>query len=109
MAAHLHRYKSELHRVESILSELRSSKFDTLDATGEDISRTVEHQDNLKIEQLISQLASIISFSNELERKVQNILTLVRLLKFVLLNTGLIRVLYTNFNLPRHSSSTKSK
>ena len=82
MAAHLHRYKSELHRVECILSELNSPKFETFDIVGEDTYRRVgEHQDSLKLEQLMTQLSAIMSFSNELERKVQNILTLVRLLQ----------------------------
>lgn len=81
MAAHLHRYKSELDRVECILSELQSPKFDTLDTAGKAIARTTgEHQDSLKIEQLMTQLKVIMSFSNELERKVHNILTLVKLL-----------------------------
>jgi hypothetical protein len=71
MAAHLHRYKSELHRVECILSELQSPKFDALDsADGE--KTTEEQQDRLKIEQLMTQLSVIMSFSNELERKIHN-------------------------------------
>ncbi|KAH6890269.1 hypothetical protein B0T10DRAFT_314938 [Thelonectria olida] len=68
MAAHLYRYKSELHRVENILSELRSAKFATIGNAA---------QDNLRIEYLMSQLNAIRSFSNELESKVQNILALL--------------------------------
>ncbi|KAK5633904.1 hypothetical protein RRF57_009618 [Xylaria bambusicola] len=78
MAAHLHRYKSELHRVETILSELKSSKFtitDTLDNST--LGETSDNQGSINIEQLISQLSAILSFSNELERKLQNILTLL--------------------------------
>ncbi|KAI0969732.1 hypothetical protein F4678DRAFT_438028 [Xylaria arbuscula] len=78
MAAHLHRYKSELHRVETILSELKSCKFTTTNTS--DVSTVAEANDNqvsLNIEQLVSQLGAILSFSNELEKKLQNILTLL--------------------------------
>lgn len=79
MAAHLHRYKSELHRVEGILSEVQSSKFDTLDVSDDNVSKTNQkYQDGVSIEHLTSQLTAIVSFSNELESKIQNILTLVR-------------------------------
>jgi hypothetical protein len=79
MAAHLHRYKSELQRVEFILSELLSSKFDTTSAAGEGAaaSTSATDRDSLKGEQLISQFNAIVSFADEMERKVQNILTLV--------------------------------
>ncbi|KAF6828946.1 hypothetical protein CMUS01_08378 [Colletotrichum musicola] len=75
MAAHLHRYKSELHRVESILRELQSAKFSTGDKVGNAESNMP--QDSLKIDHLMSQLNAIRSFSDELERKVQNILALL--------------------------------
>lgn len=79
MAAHLHRYKSELHRVESILSELRSPKFDagSLKGEGGDSTMTEGNMENHKVQQLMSQLSAITSFSDELERKIQNILTLL--------------------------------
>lgn len=104
MAAHLHRYKSELHRVEYLLLELQSTKFDKTaaaastaagrlrkesngaDFTHYNTTATKKGQDDYeeedvksKIEQLLSQLSAITSFSDELERKVQNILTLVNL------------------------------
>ncbi|KAF6817729.1 hypothetical protein CPLU01_13504 [Colletotrichum plurivorum] len=75
MAAHLHRYKSELHRVDSILRELQSAKFSTGDEVGNAESNMP--QDSLKIDHLMSQLNAIRSFSDELERKVQNILALL--------------------------------
>ncbi|RMJ08928.1 hypothetical protein CDV36_011464 [Fusarium kuroshium] len=60
MAAHLHRYKTELQRVDLVLSDLRKY-----------------HRELQKIEQLASQLAATSSFSDEMERKVQNILALL--------------------------------
>lgn len=77
MAAHLHRYKSELHRVENILLELQLSKFDLSEEGSQDKTNTSNQQDGLKIDQLLAQLGSINGFSDEIERKVQNILTLV--------------------------------
>lgn len=77
MAAHLHRYKSELHRVENILLELHLSKFDLSVEGSEGKTNTANQQDGLKIDQLLAQLGSINGFSDEIERKVQNILTLV--------------------------------
>ncbi|KAI0430425.1 hypothetical protein F5Y09DRAFT_307788 [Xylaria sp. FL1042] len=77
MAAHLHRYKSELHRVETILSDLASCKFSTNTPDENTLWETSDNQGSFNIEQLVSQLSSILSFSSELERKLQNILTLL--------------------------------
>lgn len=76
MAAHLHRYKSELHRVEFILQELSSMSSDA-SLPGTDNVKATSDTDRPKVGQLKSQLSAITSFSDELERKVQNILTLV--------------------------------
>nr|CEG03678.1 unnamed protein product [Fusarium acuminatum CS5907] len=75
MAAHLHRYKSELNRVESILCELQSAKFSIADQSSNPKSNMP--QDSLKIDHLMSQLNAIRGFTDELERKFQNILALV--------------------------------
>ncbi|KAK1999885.1 hypothetical protein LX36DRAFT_459217 [Colletotrichum falcatum] len=75
MAAHLHRYKSELYRVETILCELQSAKFSILDQSGKPNAN--KPQDSLRIDHLTSQLNAIKSFTDELERKVQNILALL--------------------------------
>jgi hypothetical protein len=76
MAAHLHRYKSELNRIETVLSELQPPVFDAAPSTDQR-SPSGDNMEGPKVLQLISQLSAIISFSDELERKVQNILTLV--------------------------------
>ncbi|KPM45601.1 hypothetical protein AK830_g984 [Neonectria ditissima] len=76
MAAHLHRYKSELHRVEFILSEIRSPKFSP-SGTNSAMSTEDGERESLKSEQLMSQLNAIISFADEMERKIQNVLTLL--------------------------------
>lgn len=82
MAAHLHRYRSELQRVDFILTELLSSHFDTQLGTRIDPAlpgpSASPENDRLKVEQLISQLKAITVFAGEMESKIQNILTLVR-------------------------------
>ncbi|EEU41715.1 uncharacterized protein NECHADRAFT_87705 [Fusarium vanettenii 77-13-4] len=94
MAAHLYRYKTELKRVEMVLSDLRKyrkemtytpkpkrrdgeeRKQEEEKEEGEDefppIDRELE-----KIGQLASQLTVISSMADEMEKKVQNILALL--------------------------------
>jgi len=88
MAAHLHRYKSELGRLGFILSDLLSHRLDMdgddyASGDGDDVDGssssgvTESEKEKIRIEQLQSQLKAITDFSDEMERKVQNILTLV--------------------------------
>jgi hypothetical protein len=89
MAAHLHRYKSELGRLGSILFEIMTRRvkmngFVSRKTADQDIDRgndssSVEEPDRerIRIEQLKLQLEAITDFSDEMGRKVQNILTLV--------------------------------
>ncbi|TAQ87716.1 hypothetical protein B7494_g3948 [Chlorociboria aeruginascens] len=85
MAAHLHRYKTELQRTEFILSDLLTHRPDMMtsngpsggdDALGSSISLSIDRERE-KLEQLASKLKVISSFSNEIERKLQNILALL--------------------------------
>jgi hypothetical protein len=90
MAAHLHRYSSELGRLEFIVSELLS-RYPEMSRTGATAVNGDSNSDSkstlsafsqsdteeLQLHQLMSQLKAIRSFGEELERKVQNILTLV--------------------------------
>ncbi|KAK0644679.1 hypothetical protein B0T16DRAFT_199907 [Cercophora newfieldiana] len=81
MAAHLHRYKSELQRIDLILTELLSPKFDPSFLVEEGVHPkglfVAQHSDRLKVENLISQLKAICSFADEIERKIKDILTLL--------------------------------
>ncbi|KAH7305322.1 hypothetical protein B0I35DRAFT_484072 [Stachybotrys elegans] len=79
MAAHLHRYKSELSRVEFILNELKSPKFSThADPLEKPLAATDDRDPTrFQIDRLVSQLSAIMSFAGELEKKIQNILTLL--------------------------------
>jgi hypothetical protein len=80
MTAHLHRYKSELSRIEYILVDMRSPKFSLTnrERPRDDGGNGAEYDaDEIKIQRLMSQLNAITTFSDELERKTQNILTLV--------------------------------
>ncbi|KAJ3459680.1 hypothetical protein MRS44_015753 [Fusarium solani] len=95
MAAHLHRYKTELQRVDLVLSDLRKHRKemtykpkplprggvegkkqeDEKDEEGEEfppIDRELQ-----KIEHLSSKLTAVSNFSDEMEKKVQNILALL--------------------------------
>ena len=84
MAAHLHRYKTELNRIGLILSDLRTHRQDMThiptykedEPVFADASPTVDHEAQ-RIEQLASFLTAISNFCDELEKKVQNILALV--------------------------------
>ncbi|KAI1635373.1 hypothetical protein F4809DRAFT_614503 [Biscogniauxia mediterranea] len=70
MAAHLHRYNSELNRLHYILDEIKN----------QEIYRPPEKDKEevlSQLNQLVSKSNVIRSFSEELERKVQNILTLL--------------------------------
>lgn len=91
MAAHLHRYKTELQRIDLVLSDLRKYRAEMTYKPKPKSRDREEHgkqeddeeafppidRELLKIEQLASQLAAISSFSDEMESKVQNILALV--------------------------------
>lgn len=95
MAAHLHRYKTELQRVDLVLSDLRKHRRDMTyrpkprprdrEEYGKQVDEKEDDEEEFppidrelqKIEQLASQLAATSSFADEMERKVQNILALV--------------------------------
>ncbi|KAJ4208275.1 hypothetical protein NW759_013712 [Fusarium solani] len=94
MAAHLYRYKSELQRIEMVLSDLRKYRKEMTykpkpkRRDGEDRKQEDEKEEDeedfppidrelQKIEQLASQLTAISSVSDEMEKKVQNILALL--------------------------------
>lgn len=95
MAAHLHRYKTEVQRIDLVLSDLRKHCVEMTYKLNPKTRDREEHEKQehekeddeeasppidrelQKIEQLESQLAAISSFSDEMERKVQNILALV--------------------------------
>lgn len=76
MAAHLHRYTSELSRLHYILEEVVREQVYEPQAAGESHSDATD--DCARLMQLISKSNVIKNFCEELERKVQNILTLVR-------------------------------
>ncbi|KAJ4117534.1 hypothetical protein NW768_010897 [Fusarium equiseti] len=81
MAAHLHRYKTELNRIGLILSDLRTHRQDMTctpapDGIDQAFSPTVDREAQ-RIEQLASLLTAISTFSDEMEKKVQNILALL--------------------------------
>ena len=116
MAAHLYHYKTELQRIEMVLSDLRKYRKEMTykpkpkRRDGEDRKQEDEKEEDeedfppidrelQKIEQLASQLTAISSVSDEMEKKVQNILALVSQ-RFTFLSVGLTFPL---------SSSTKFK
>jgi hypothetical protein len=74
MAAHLHRYGSELGRVEDIVTELQrhcsNPKITALDIKDDHMSD--------ELSQTLSQAKAIRTFGLELERKTENVLALVR-------------------------------
>jgi nitrate/nitrite-specific signal transduction histidine kinase len=80
MAAHLHRYGTELSRFEDITMELESLYDKLKPAVG---GKTEPSEDKYRIDtlneisQLLSQTRAIKYFRNELEKKIQNILALV--------------------------------
>ncbi|KAI1070940.1 hypothetical protein LB507_010922 [Fusarium sp. FIESC RH6] len=81
MAAHLHRYKTELNRIGLILSDLRTHRQDMTytpapDGGDRHFSPSVDREAQ-RIEQLASLLTAISTFSDEMEKKVQNILALL--------------------------------
>src|SRR5438034_3481508 len=80
MAAHLHRYNSELERLETVLQELLSHHAKPLHTESDD-----DEDDNsestrawcsptVALRQLLSQLRAIRAFDKELEGKIENIL-----------------------------------
>ncbi|KAL2672724.1 hypothetical protein Neosp_013438 [[Neocosmospora] mangrovei] len=95
MAAHLHRYKTELQRIDLVVSDIRRNRGEMTykqnpkprdreeygkqeDEKEEDEEASPPIDRELqKIEQLASKLAAISSSVDEMERKVQNILALV--------------------------------
>ncbi|KAL7627065.1 hypothetical protein AAE478_003841 [Parahypoxylon ruwenzoriense] len=85
MAAHLYRYKTELQRIDLILSDLLSHRGDMTSKTAWECGESSNSNGSLppidrereRIEQLVSKLKAISSFSDEMERKVNNILALL--------------------------------
>lgn len=94
MAAHLYHYKTELQRLEMVLSDLRKHRTEMTykprlkRRDGEDRKQEEKNEEDQeefppidrelqKIEQLASRLAVISSVSDEMEKKVQNILALL--------------------------------
>ncbi|KAF5004451.1 hypothetical protein FDECE_9053 [Fusarium decemcellulare] len=80
MAAHLHRYNSELNRLQYILEEIMK----------EQICEPTDPGGHTRLVQLMSKSNVIRNFCDELERKVQNILTLAtndRTLQAILITT----------------------
>lgn len=84
MAAHLHRYSSELERLENILRELQSWHDNLSSVT--DANKRDEVDDDylqawrrvkLAYAQILSQLRATRAFGKELENKIDNILALV--------------------------------
>ncbi|KAH7174301.1 uncharacterized protein B0J16DRAFT_323763 [Fusarium flagelliforme] len=76
MAAHLHRYKTELNRIGLILSDLRTHRQDMTYIPQPTEDKTVEHdhmstvdREAQRIEQLASLLTAISTFSDEMEKK----------------------------------------
>lgn len=78
MAAHLHRYKSELNCMEYILSDFKLHQAEMTPSDGGKAAVEEMGNDFRKLHQLSSQLRAIIDFEDEIERKVKNTLTLVR-------------------------------
>jgi hypothetical protein len=72
MAAHLHRYLSELKSLEETLSDI-GGYYESTGLQGPQ-NPTIENS----IWQIASQLQPIKHFASELEKKLQNILALVR-------------------------------
>ncbi|KAH0536480.1 hypothetical protein FGG08_006661 [Glutinoglossum americanum] len=83
MAAHLHRYGSELGRIEDIVLELSSRherSISLVDMADNERTASVAHEWNrakLGFEQIISHLRAVRNFGKELESKIKNILALV--------------------------------
>lgn len=83
MAAHLHRYRSELSRLEDILDELAPSHDKAMPATNKEFDREGQNRSSTatrihqSYEQIRSQFKAISGFHEELGRKIQNILALV--------------------------------
>ncbi|KAM6511818.1 hypothetical protein FALCPG4_016810 [Fusarium falciforme] len=94
MAAHLYRYKTELQRVDMVLSDLRKHRKEMTykprpkRRDREDRKQEEENEENQeefppidrelqKIEQLASRLTAISNISDEMEKKLQNILALL--------------------------------
>jgi hypothetical protein len=81
LAAHLHRYGTELSRVEDIIVELetRLPRIRSSDSSlaGLEATEHKNHPGN-EICRLLSQTRAIKYFRNELESKTKNILALVR-------------------------------
>jgi len=84
MAAHLHRYSSELERLENVVLDIircHDKLYCLVDLT--ENSRSSNEQDQgwvrgkLAYEQILSQLRAIRAFGKELERKIENILALL--------------------------------
>jgi hypothetical protein len=82
MAAHLHRYASELNSLEEILSGISKYHKDT--HSDDDTQNNFPNEFQFKriengLQQVMSQLQPVKHFEEELEKKLQNILALVSL------------------------------
>lgn len=84
MIAHVHRYRSEISRLEDVLTELSSryEKYFSFVDSKDDVDESVNRTSNLKqvklsYQQLMSHLRSVRSFHEESERESQSILALV--------------------------------
>ena len=88
MAAHLHRYKTELNSIGLLLSDLRTRRRDMThistrnqdDPVCSESSTTIDHEAQ-RIERLASSLTATSNYCDELEKKVQNILALASLIQ----------------------------
>jgi hypothetical protein len=81
MAAHLHRYASELNSLDEILSEISKYHKNTHSDDGTHNSPNVFQFKRIEngLQQVVSQLQPVKHFEEELEKKLQNILALVSL------------------------------
>lgn len=82
IAAHMHRYQSELKSLEGAVRDL-STHYDSLESTAgrENEANTQKSEENTRgFKQILSQVEACHELANELEKKTQNILALVRCL-----------------------------
>lgn len=79
IAAHLHRYQSELKSLERIVVDL-STHYDCMKCgdTSEEKGDMESENDTRSFGQILSQVEACYDFATELEKKAQNILALVR-------------------------------
>tara|TARA_R110002060_G_scaffold69013_2_gene77725 strand:+ start:2013 stop:2324 length:312 start_codon:yes stop_codon:yes gene_type:complete len=79
MAAHLHRYASELNSLDEILSGIKKYHKDTHsdDSTHKFPDESQFQRIENGLQQIVSQLQAVKHFEDELEKKLQNIIALV--------------------------------